>query len=50
MVAGSIMSRLQHYGKIEAAPPCRLRLILTRPRAGLNLVPSQSRPSLFGGD
>jgi hypothetical protein len=44
------MSCLLHYGKIAAAPPCRLRLILTRPRAGLNLVPSRSRPSLFGGD
>jgi hypothetical protein len=42
--------RTLHHGQIEAAPPCRLRLILTRPRAGLNLVPSQSRPSLFGGD
>ncbi|HET7183246.1 MAG TPA: hypothetical protein VFI82_01075 [Terriglobales bacterium] len=44
------MSRPLHHGKIEAAPPCRLRLILTRPRAGLNFVPSRSRPSLFGGD
>lgn len=42
--------RTLHYGQIQAAPPCRLRLILTRPRAGLNLVPSQSRPNLFGGD
>ncbi len=45
------MSRYaNHHGTIEAAPPCRLRLILSRPRAGLNLVPSKSRPSLFGGD
>jgi hypothetical protein len=42
--------RVSHHGRIEAAPPCRLRLILTRPRAGLNLVPAQSRPNLFGGD
>jgi hypothetical protein len=42
--------RTLHHGQIEAAPPCRLRLILTRPRAGLNLVPSLSRPNLFGGD
>ena len=45
-----MLRRTPHHGQIEAAPPCRLRLILTRPRAGLNLVPSQSRPSLFGGD
>jgi hypothetical protein len=44
------MLRPLHHGKTEAAPPCRLRLILARPRAGLNLVPSHSRPSLFGGD
>ena len=44
------MSRPLHHPKIEAAPPCRLRMILTRPRAGLNMVPSNSRPSLFGGD
>jgi hypothetical protein len=44
------MSRPPHHGKIEAAPPCRLRVILSRPRAGLNLVPSNSRPNLFGGD
>jgi hypothetical protein len=44
------MSHRLHHGKIEAAPPCRLRVILSRPRAGLNLVPSNSRPNLFGGD
>ena len=44
------MSRPLNHGKIEAAPPCRLRVILSRPRAGLNLVPSNSRPNLFGGD
>ena len=44
------MSRPLYHGKIEAAPPCRWRVILTRPRAGLNLVPSHSRPNLFGGD
>ncbi|MBZ5627972.1 MAG: hypothetical protein LAO06_03810 [Acidobacteriia bacterium] len=45
------MSRhAKHRGKIEAAPPCGLRLNLTRPRTGLNLVPSNSRPNLFGGD
>ncbi len=45
------MSRIaRHHGQIEAAPPCRLRLILSRPRVGLSLVPSQSRPNLFGGD
>ncbi|MGB9104915.1 MAG: hypothetical protein WCC59_09160 [Terriglobales bacterium] len=44
------MSSPLHHGKIEAAPPCRLRVILSRPRAVLNLVPSHSRPSLFGGD
>jgi hypothetical protein len=50
MALSNSMSRLLHHGKIEAAPPCRLRVILTRPRAGLNMVPSNSRPSLFGGD
>jgi len=44
------MSGPLHHGKIEAAPPCCLRVILSRPRAGLNMVPSNSRPNLFGGD
>jgi len=42
--------RKQHQGKLEAAPPCKLRDMLARPRAGLNFVPSHSRPNLFGGD
>jgi hypothetical protein len=50
MASSNFMSRPLHHGKIEAAPPCRLRVILSRPRAGLNLVPSNSRPNLFGGD
>jgi len=50
MAWSNLMSCLLHHGKIKAAPPCRLRVILTRPRAGLNLVPSHSRPNLFGGD
>jgi len=33
-----------------AAPPCRLRQLLDRPRASLKLVPENSRPNLFGGD
>lgn len=33
---------------LKAAPPCRLRLIVSYPRVGLNLVPSQARPNLFG--
>lgn len=44
------MSRPLHHGKIDAAPPYRLRVIQSRPRAGLNMVPSNSRPNLFGGD
>ena len=45
----TLMRRSRHHA-IQAAPPCRLRLILDRPRAGLQVVPSQARPSLFGGD
>jgi hypothetical protein len=33
-----------------AEPPCRLRQMLDRPRAGINFVPENSRPNLFGGD
>jgi hypothetical protein len=35
---------------LKAAPPCRLRMIVSYPRVGMNLVPSQARPSLFGCD
>lgn len=45
------MVRRKHMqSALAAAPPCRLRLILSRPRAGLNVLPSQARPSLFGSD
>jgi hypothetical protein len=40
----------QNRGKIESAARCSLPLSVTPPRAGLNLVPSNSRPNLFGGD
>ncbi|MGA2000075.1 MAG: hypothetical protein ABSG52_08785 [Terriglobales bacterium] len=50
MAWSNSMSGPLHHGKIEAAPPCCLRVILSRPRAGLNMVPSNSRPNLFGGD
>jgi hypothetical protein len=35
---------------LKAAPPCRFRQIVSYPRVGLNLVPSQARPNLFGCD
>jgi hypothetical protein len=35
---------------LKAAPPCRLRLIVSYPRVGMNCVPSAARPSLFGCD
>jgi hypothetical protein len=35
---------------LKAAPPCGLRLIVSYPRVGLNLRPSQARPNLFGCD
>jgi hypothetical protein len=35
---------------LQAAPPCRLRLIVSYPRVGMNTVPSAARPSLFGCD
>ena len=35
---------------LKAAPPCQLRLIVSYPRVGLNLRPSQMRPNLFGCD
>ncbi len=37
------------YGPI-AIVPRRLRLILSYPRVGMNVVPSHARPSLFGCD
>jgi len=37
------------YGA-ETVPLCRLSLIVSYPRVGLNLMPSQMRPSLFGCD
>ncbi len=36
--------------ELKAAPPCRLRLIVSYPRVGLKMVPSQARPNLFGCD
>jgi hypothetical protein len=42
--------RHHHQAKLSAAPPCRLRLMLERPRAGVSQVPENSRPNLFGGD
>jgi hypothetical protein len=35
---------------LKAAPPCRLRMIVSYPRVGMKVVPSQARPSLFGCD
>jgi hypothetical protein len=35
---------------VKTAPICRLRQIVSYPRVGLNLMPSQMRPSLFGCD
>ena len=34
----------------NATPPRRLRQILSYPRVGLNVVPSNARPNLFGCD
>jgi hypothetical protein len=35
---------------VIAAPPRRLRFVLSYPRVGLMVVPSNARPSLFGSD
>jgi hypothetical protein len=34
----------------KGASLCRLRSIVSYPRVGLNLKPSQARPNLFGCD
>jgi len=36
--------------RLLAAPPRRLRQILSYPRVGLMVVPSNARPNLFGSD
>jgi hypothetical protein len=41
---------LRITNRFMAAPPRRLRLILSYPRVGLNIVPSNARPNLFGCD
>ena len=46
----SMKLMVQVCSGLKAAPPCRLRLIVSYPRVGLNLVPSQARPNLFGCD
>jgi hypothetical protein len=35
---------------VIATPPRRLRFVLSYPRVGLMVVPSNARPSLFGSD
>lgn len=34
----------------SATPPRRLRLMLSYPRVGVNIMPSNARPNLFGSD
>ena len=41
---------IQYRSGLQAAPPCRFRLIVSYPRVGINLVPSNMRPNLFGCD
>lgn len=36
--------------ELNAAPKCTLRLRLSYPRVGLNLLPCNARPFLFGCD
>jgi hypothetical protein len=35
---------------LQAAPKCTLRLRMSYPRVGVNLLPSNARPCLFGCD
>jgi len=41
---------IQVRSGLKAAPPCRLRLIVSYPRVGMNNLPSAARPNLFGCD